>query len=182
MAYSIAGLAMAGLAKGASLAARGAFNLAGGAAVAAGWTGKKVGTAALNVAGKVGTNALEAAEGAGTVLVKTLGSPEHREGLIRSWGAIASNVGEAFMKRDAEGKLHMTKFGVAAVAGAGMFNNSRDLYDKEKARRMGDIDNQKKTLTPTMRVPQYEFNPRKRMGALDGGASGDLVFALHNNR
>ena len=61
-------------------------------------------------------------------------------------------------------------------------NNSRDLYTKEKARRMGEMSDKPITLTPQMNVPQYEFNPKKRMGALDGGASGSLVFALHNMR
>jgi len=144
--------------------------------------GYEVGKVGLNVAGKVGNAAIGAAEGAGTVLTKTLGSASHREGLARSYGALLGGIGEKFMKTDAQGRLRMTKFGFAAVAGAGMFDNSRDLYTKEKARRMGEIDNQKVTSTPRMTIPQYEFTPKKRMGALDGGASGDLVFALRNNR
>jgi len=176
------GALMAAGAWGLGQALKVGVGIGAGAAQGALTGAKVIGKAGLGVAGAVGKAGVNMAEGAGIAVVESARNPQLRSGILSSWGTMAGNFGKKFMKVNDKGELKMTKFGIGTFIGAGMLNNSRDIYDKEKARRMGEIDNNTTSLTPRMSVPQYEFNPRKRMGALDGGASGDLVFALHNNR
>lgn len=168
------------------------FGVKTGASVAIGTTAGvaeaaiAIGKPMAKVAGKgtqaVGNASIDFFKGAGGEIAEAFSSTESAAAVAKTWGSLVGGVGKAFIKTGPNGKLGLTGFGVAALGGAMTFDKSRDLYTKEKARRMGEVDNRPVTLTPQMSIPQYEFNPRKRMGALDGGASGSLVFALHNMR
>lgn len=132
----------------------------------------------------VGRTGIDFFGGAGTVAARSLRDPESRQLLAETHHKIAKSIGTSFVKRaeDSPIGLTLTVPGIVLLGAAKTFDNSRDIYTQEKARRMGTVENKPVSLTPNMSIPQYEFNPKKRMGALDGGASGSLVFALHNNR
>lgn len=178
-AFDIVGTAAMGVAKGGIDFTAGATAAAvkGGIVI-----GKPLAKGAGKVAEGVGGAAIDFFGGAGESAVTALSTPESRKAVAQTWGKIFNGVSNAFVKTANNGSLSMTGFGAAALGAAMTINNSRDLYTKEKARRMGEMSDKPITLTPQMNVPQYEFNPKKRMGALDGGASGSLVFALHNMR
>lgn len=176
------GIAQSALGFGLKTGAQLAVGTAEGTLRAATVVGKPLAKGTGKVLGGVGSASIDFFSGAGNQAVAAFSTRESAAAVAKSWGSIAGGIGKAFIKTGPEGKLGLTGFGAAALGGAMTFDKSRDLYTKEKARRMGEVDNKPVTLTPQMSIPQYEFNPRKRMGALDGGASGSLVFALHNMR
>ena len=119
--------------------------------------------------------------GAGTAVANTIRDPNARMAVAKTWASKAKTLGSKFVTGDRE-NMRISALGLGAVTLAGWVDNGRDIYDQNTARNMGAIDNRLVTNTPNMSVPQYDFSPQKRMGALDGGASGSLVFALRNNR
>lgn len=153
----------------------------GKAGVAAAELGLKAGHKTTAAIGSAGIGFFG---GAGTVLARTLRESTGRAAITENWSKIGQSIGTTMVQRvkDSPIGLKLTVPGIAILGAAKTFDNSRDIYTQEKARRMGTVENKPVSLTPNMAIPQYEFNPRKRMGALDGGASGSLVFALHNNR
>lgn len=74
------------------------------------------------------------------------------------------------------GGLKFTKLGMGTLLGAGALSGIRDAHDTYLNNRVGQIDPQKYTATPDMRKEDYS------MPVDNGGATGDLVFALHQNR
>jgi len=173
-----AGTVAGGVLKGVGYAGLGAAGATAVIGANAARVGLKAGKAAVTSAG---TGAIKVFGGAGTALAENLRNPHARSAMVDTWASKAKTLGSRFVTGD-RGNMRITGFGLGALTMASWVDNSRDLYDKNQARNMGSIDNVRTTNTPNMTVPQYEFAPKKRMGALDGGASGSLVFALRNNR
>lgn len=174
-----------GVAKGAGNVLMGAGKVSFGAGysalVGAGFVGKVGGKVALSGLKAVGQGTMNFFGGAGTAVAETLRDPNAREAVVKTWASKAKTLGEKFVTGD-RGNMRISAFGLGALTLAGWVDNGRDIYDQNTARNMGAIDNRPVTNTPSMTIPQYDFSPQKRMGALDGGASGSLVFALRNNR
>ena len=74
------------------------------------------------------------------------------------------------------GGLKFTKLGLGVLFGAGALSGSVDAVQTAADDRVGAVDPQTVTATPTIKKQDYTTNLD------DGGATGDLVFALHNNR
>lgn len=72
------------------------------------------------------------------------------------------------------GGLKFTRLGAGIILGAGALAGSREALNNHMNNRIGTIDPKKVTATPEMEKEEYSIN--------NGGATGDLVFALHNNR
>ena len=71
------------------------------------------------------------------------------------------------------GGFKINKKGIAALAALGAAGNSVSATDDYLQRKMGTTTPDKYTATLSMQPPSY---------AMNGGATGDLVFALNANR
>ncbi len=71
--------------------------------------------------------------------------------------------------------LRLTKKGLAVVAIAGIASALSGASAQNTSTNMGMISPNKVTATP-------QYAPQQQQRNLDGGATGDLVFALHQNR
>lgn len=74
------------------------------------------------------------------------------------------------------GGLKFTKLGMGVLVGAGALGGMRDAQEAYVEKQTGQIDANKKTATPEINLEEYV--PQIK----NGGATGDLVFALHQNR
>lgn len=107
-----------------------------------------------------------------------------------SSGQVAQNVGNMFASRSKakvinnimtgrkefkDSALQLSGIGKAAIAGAYLYQGSKNAGTEYTAEKMGQIDEHKRTATPM-------FENSRPIGPLSGGADGSLVFALHNNR
>lgn len=72
------------------------------------------------------------------------------------------------------GGLKFTKLGAGVILGSGALIGARDAASTHMDNRVGPIDPHKVTATPEIAAEEYSIN--------NGGATGDLVFALHQNR
>ena len=78
---------------------------------------------------------------------------------------------------DKEGGLKLTKLGAGVIFGAGALGSIMDGSHTVDGKNMGQSSGQVYTPTPEITPQQYNT------GFVDnGGATGDLVFALHKNR
>ena len=75
--------------------------------------------------------------------------------------------------------MKLSRLGVGVVLGASVLSGASAAYDKFMAQRLGTVDTQATTSTPDYTPQEYtrQFEPVD-----DGGATGDLVFALFKNR
>ena len=107
----------------------------------------------------------KAAKGLGRRMVKY--TPE-----TRKWD---SEKGDFVV--DKEGGLKLTKLGAGVIFGAGALGSLRDGAHIVEGKNVGQASGQVYTPTPEITPQQYNT------GFVDnGGATGDLVFALHKNR
>lgn len=94
------------------------------------------------------------------------------------------NLGKAMIKTPKEvtsfsdmGQLKLSKTGVALLSAGAAFEGISNAARKWESIRMGKNDGMVQTQTPTLPqvddIPSYSNN---------GGATGDLVFAMYNNR
>ena len=74
------------------------------------------------------------------------------------------------------GGLKFTKLGMGVLVGAGALAGARDASEAHIEKQTGQIDANKRTATPEINLEEYA--PQIK----NGGATGDLVFALHQNR
>ena len=72
------------------------------------------------------------------------------------------------------GGLKFTKLGAGIILGAGALAGAKEAVGAHMDNRVGPIDPKKVTAAPRIEKEEYEIN--------NGGATGDLVFALHDNR
>ena len=75
---------------------------------------------------------------------------------------------------DPEKGLKLTKIGAATLLGAGIIQGVSSGTQAYMGDRVGTVDPQKYTATPKIEKEDYTLD--------NYGATGDLVFALHNNR
>lgn len=75
------------------------------------------------------------------------------------------------------GNFSLTKKGKVAVAGIGLIGAGMNLASASDKNSMGMTDSRITTATPI-----YQQPTQNKRNIDFGGATGDLVFALHNNR
>lgn len=74
--------------------------------------------------------------------------------------------------------IRFTKTGLGVMAGIAAVSGTVGAHDNYMDNRVGPIDPVVRTATPDLGDRQY----RRQLTAEDTGATGDLVFALHNLR
>ena len=83
---------------------------------------------------------------------------------------------------NSEGNRRLTTRGLGIIAGATLLSKADDSYYESKAKNLGVVDQKPVIHTPNYNPVKYEMAPQKRIYPDSGGATGDLVFALHRNR
>ena len=75
------------------------------------------------------------------------------------------------------GGIAPTKLGLGVIGGIMAVGAANDYQSAYRESRIGQIDPKTRTATPDYTPREYTTGPVN-----NGGATGDLVFALHNNR
>lgn len=147
------------------------------AGTAALWGGKKIGKAALWVAPRVGKGFLGVAGKVGETVAEPF-TVANRARTADNYLDLISSVGDRMITRNREGNLRLTKAGLGILGGLTMYSKLQDSYYDVKAENLGTVANKPVTATPNYQPVKYgrEITP------FSGGATGDLVFALHNLR
>lgn len=135
------------------------------------------------IAGKmaIGTAALTAIPGATTAMA---GVAMGAAGYATSVGGLALGLGQRMVKMpDAPvrlsnlGDIKLSGIGYTAMFGSAFYEGASRALGKWEGIRMGTNDNLMRTQTPT--IPTRNSQPSY---ANNGGATGDLVFSMYNNR
>jgi len=143
---------------------------------------KLTGGALLKSAPVVGKGVWGVSKGVGNVLTAPFATAENRARTAGNYLDLIKSMGNAIVHKNKEGNIRLTKVGLGIVGGVAMATKANDSYFEAKARNLGAVDQKPVTATPNYNPVQYEMSPRKRITADSGGATGDLVFALHKLR
>lgn len=146
------------------------------------WAGKKAVSAAPRVADKVGTATINGAENAFKFGVKTTNIPNavnplsHLNMAQQFAGKMVQYKEGSFVKdaagkvtKEIEGRYRTTWLGKGVLATGGLAYGAHDAMSTMQESRMGYGDQMMMTATPN-NIPD------------NGGATGDLVFAMNRNR
>lgn len=105
-------------------------------------------------------------------------------GVVGSIGGMAMGLGDKMLKVPNRNlkiteldKVKFTGFGKAAMLGSGLVEGAGRAVNKFYQSRMGQHDGQMRKSAPM--IPQVERRPSYEN---NGGATGDLVFSMYNNR
>ena len=80
-------------------------------------------------------------------------------------------------------EIKMNKLGMVAMATVGVIGGFLSAEKKFEQSRMGINDGMMRSATPMLPMPeQNTYSNPGSYGVQDSGATGDLVFAMHNNR
>ena len=138
--------------------------------------GRVAGKAALGVA------AASAIPGVSTVAA---GAAMAGVGVASSVGGLVMGLGNKMIKAPSQpinfsnlNEVGFTKLGKGLIVGAGLYEGASKAIGKFENIRMGTNDGMMRTHTPT--IPQRQSNLPSY--ANNGGATGDLVFSMYNNR
>ena len=138
--------------------------------------GKVAGKAALGVA------AASVIPGVSTVAA---GAAIAGAGAVGSVGGLAMGLGSKMIKTPSQpvnfsnlNEVGFTKLGKGLVLGSGLYEGASRAIGKFESIRMGTNDGMMRTHTPI--IPQGQNNSPSY--ANNGGATGDLVFSMYNNR
>ena len=138
--------------------------------------GRVAGKAALGVA------AASAIPGVSTVAA---GAAMAGVGVASSVGGLVMGLGNKMIKAPNQpinfsnlNEVGFTKLGKGLIVGAGLYEGASKAIGKFENIRMGTNDGMMRTHTPT--IPQRQSNLPSY--ANNGGATGDLVFSMYNNR
>jgi hypothetical protein len=137
----------------------------------------------LAVAGKaaIGMTAASAIPGAAAIgTVGAVGMASAGTGILGLTAAIGRNA----IKMPTEplsfsnmGDLKFSGLGVGMLVGGSVLEGTKRAINKYEQIRMGKHDGQMRKATPV--IPQVDRSPSY---ANNGGATGDLVFSMYNNR
>lgn len=162
------------------------------AARAAKGAGQVLGWEASNVAQLAGRGLLRSSDVVGRGILpvantvgKTLIRPFEKENIERTrnnYLKLFSDIGGTIVRANSKGEPKLTVAGFGILGGITMLNKSGDAYRQVKANNLGISDQKPTTATPNYNKVEYEKAPPKRIYPDSGGATGDLVFALHRLR
>lgn len=130
----------------------------------------------------VGKGFVSAAKGVGDVITAPFSTAENRQRTAANWLGMLKDIGNTMVTRNKDGDLRLSKRGMAAIGLVTMAGKLQDTWYENKAANMGVPDQQPRRPTPDYNPVSYEMHPPKRVTAESGGATGSLVFALHNLR
>lgn len=142
-------------------------------------TMQMVGGVSMDVAEKIGGATIGLVDGAIANGPQMLATGTAMAGIgLEKYGSAIGKVSEKFVrnKRPDEkggifGEYKLSALGAAAVVGTEVIGGGIQAFNSFNQNRMGTHDGQIMRATPT--TPSYANN---------GGATGDLVFSLHQNR
>lgn len=136
-----------------------------------------------HVAGRAAIGATALAAIPGMTTVGAVGAASAATMATGTLGATAA-IGRAAIKMPKEpisfsnmGDLKFSGVGVGMLVGSSAVEGTKRAVRKFEQIRMGKSDGQIRTATPV--IPQVE---RQASYANNGGATGDLVFSMYNNR
>lgn len=172
-----------------ALKAPGMFATAIGVGAAAGAIGADVaGEKPSDGAMALGTGAFAAASIGGASAVAGLGATA--VGMAGLATGAAGKIGGSLIKMPEKAigignlnEIKMKPVGLLAMAAVGVVGGALSAEKKFEQSRMGTNDGMLRTATPILPMP--EANTYSNPGAYttqSSGATGDLVFAMHNNR
>ena len=148
-----------------------------------GWKGAAiVGEGIVGAAQAAGKGFLGASKKVGNAMVEPFATPEARRFTGINAAETIRNVGNTFIREDANGHMKLTGRGLGIIGAVTVASKLRDSYYDTKTENLGIVDRKPVRATPDYRPREYERHPPKRITADSGGATGDLVFALHNLR
>lgn len=157
-----------------------------GAAKMAGYVGfggaKIIGRGTIGASKAIGKGFFGASKAVGKPIVAPFESAENRRRTGENYLDLFKDVGNTIVHKNKEGEMKLTKRGLAIIGGVTLGVKAKDAWFDAKANNLGTVDQKPVTHTPNYNPVQYEMAPQKRIHPDSGGATGDLVFALHRNR
>ena len=154
--------------------------------------GKVIGGEAAESAKLLGKGIMKGSEVVGRAIPvaseavgKSLVRPFEKENWQRTrnnWLDLFSDVGGTFVTSNAKGEPKLAAMGLGIIGGVTMMDKAGNDYREQKAKNLGIVDKKPTTATPFYDKVEYEKAPPKRIYSDSGGATGDLVFALHRLR
>jgi len=191
-AFSAAGSAIGSLALGMGKVAGKAI-----AEVGVG-TADLAGNALIGSAKAAGKGAVKTADFVGEGVLQSLNSPRGIYNPVGTIAGLSKSAADAIIKGPLKmgryerekhhinrftgkteidpGGLKLTPLGMGVLLGSGALAGAMSAEHQYRSNRIGPVDPQTRTATPSMAPQEY------RRGIDDAGATGDLVFALHQNR
>ena len=148
-----------------------------------GWNAAKgVGTASMYGAGAAGYGFWKFAQAVGKPIAKVFETAENRKFAARSWGNQLNEMGQSMITKNTKGEYQLSPKAILMLGATMTAGKLGESMEEAKSYGIGNIDKRATSSTPNFQPQQYEPNPQKRVSYSDGGATGDLVFALHRLR
>lgn len=172
--------------KGVGKALIGGVKMGMGFAVGAGHIGlgtvKLAGKGLQNTAPVIGRGIWNISKSVGKTLTGPFETAENRRRTALNYVDVLKSVGNTIVHENKEGNMRLTKTGLGLIGGITLANKLNDNYYEAKSKVLGTVDQKPTTATPNYNPVQYEMSPPRRIHPDSGGATGDLVFALHKLR
>ena len=130
----------------------------------------------------IGKGAIGLSMKTGEILSAPFNTPEKRKKFAQKAGTWLNNAGNNMITKNAKGDYRLSALGIGLVGTAMTYDKLDDSLRESKGESMGTIDKYVTRTTPDYRPKEYERHPPKRIEYDSGGATGDLVFALHKLR
>lgn len=147
------------------------------------WKGATVvGEGLVGAGERIGEGFVSASKRVGNTIAEPFATPEARRFTGINAAETIRDVGNTFIREDKDGHLKLTGRGLGIIGAVTVASKLRDSYYDTKTENLGIVDRQPVRATPDYRPREYERHPPKRITADSGGATGNLVFALHNLR
>lgn len=142
----------------------------------------KIGSGAWGATKALGKGTMSATKAIGKPLVDPFATRENALRTLGNYGNLINTIGNKMVRVNDEGARRLTKLGLGLISGITLASKLNDNYYEAKSKALGTVDQKPTTATPNYNPVQYEMSPPKRIYPDSGGATGDLVFALHKLR
>lgn len=144
--------------------------------------GEATGSAVMGIGSAVGKGSVGLAMKTGELISAPFNTPEKREKFLKKTGTWLKNAGNNMISKNDKGNYTLSLLGIGLVGTAMTYSKLDDSFRESKGEGMGTVDKYVTRPTPDYRPKEYERHPPKRIEYDSGGATGDLVFALHRLR
>lgn len=141
-----------------------------------------VGNGLLRGFSTVGKATSSVSKTVGRPLVAPFNSTDNAKRTVGNYLETMRDIGTTIVGKNADGHMRITNRGLAIIGGIMTATKVNDSWFEAKTTTMGEVDRQPVRPTPNYNPREYEMHPSKRISYDSGGATGDLVFALHRNR
>lgn len=142
----------------------------------------KIGSGAWGATKALGKGSVSAAKAIGKPLVAPFATKKQALKTLGNYGDVFNTIGNKMVRVNDEGARKLSMLGLGIIGGITLADKLGDNYYEAKSKALGTVDQKPTTATPNYQPVQYEMSPPKRIYPDSGGATGDLVFALHRLR